>query len=762
MSPCETNCMYRKQPCMNWRFILGLILVACVFLSTANLAFGQQAKQIILMIADGRGPQHDAATNAYTGTIPSYQSDPQWIHHWVSTYPYGGSYDASRAWTMFSYATGGATDSSAAATAIYSGIKTKPGRVSVSHDGLERFYTIGEIAKSFGKGTGVVTTVPISDATPGVFCAHNDSRKNTYAIVDECLFGDPNTTGTIADDPKYAGGHGPTVPTIDVLIGDGAHDFVNDAIRNKLVDESGLPGKHVFVKREAGIDGGDALWAAANDPTTVKLVGLFDHVYRNDPSYSTENPTLAESTQAALAVLQKNPNGFLLVVEGGAVDWAAHDNIMDLMIGEMIDFNEAVDAVIDWVNTNDSTWANTLVIITSDHETGYLTPRPGVFQDQPLGEVNDTTLALEKVYNGTARRASWIDTNGNKVIDSNEIVYWAWNSSGHSNTLVPLCARGIGAELFDTYATSYDPVRGFYLDNTNIFSVMANAVENQSPIAVDDFSTTTQDTPVEINVIANDIDPDGTIDPTTVTITSAAGYGTAIADNNGIVTYTPNTGFNGTDTFKYTVKDNRRATSNEATVTVKVLFAEIDIHEGTIGTEIRIVGSAFGDKKGRVFVGNLATKILKKQWGSEAITCKLTKIPRALAYPATFDVKIRLWPNWKTKNDIILTNTFIVRNPEINYLSSNSGKPGSKISIFGKFFGSKKPKVYLEYESTKGRDKKRYCRVSSWSMNPNTNEGTIEFVVPKVPKGYNAGSFFQLKIKNRVGITEEPVLFAIN
>ena len=163
----------------------------------------------------------------------------------MSTFPYGGSYDGTQAWTNFNYVLGGATDSAAAASAMYSGIKTNIGRASVSYDGSERFYTIGEKAKSLGKGTGVVTTVPISDATPGVFCAHNDSRTNTYAIADECLFGDPNTTGTIANDPKYGGGHGSTLPTIDVIIGDGSYassggySLVNDAIRNKLTSESG-------------------------------------------------------------------------------------------------------------------------------------------------------------------------------------------------------------------------------------------------------------------------------------------------------------------------------------------------------------------------------------------------------------------------------------------------------------------------------------------------------------------------------------------
>src|SRR4030043_819028 len=122
-----------------------------------------------------------------------------------------------------------------------------------------------------------------------------------------------------------------------------------------------------------------------------------------------ENPTLSESTVAALTVLEKNFNGFVLIVEGGAVDWAAHSNNMDLMIGEMIDFNEAVQTVINWVNdtTNGSHWGNTLVIVTGDHECGYLTAGPGEFQNEELGEGSVTTLGLEKiVLNRGGGRAS--------------------------------------------------------------------------------------------------------------------------------------------------------------------------------------------------------------------------------------------------------------------------------------------------------------------------------------------------------------------
>ena len=466
--------------------MLNYLILLFILIAATNTAYGQEAKYIILMIADGQGPNHIEATNAYTGTTPDYQS--QWARYWRSTFPYGGSYDTTQAWTNFNYVLGGATDSAASASALYSGIKTNIGRVSVSYDGSERFFTIGEIAKSLSKGVGVVTTVPISDATPGVFCAHNDNRGNTYAIADECLFGYPNTTGTVANNPKYGGGHGPTSPSVDVIIGDGRYGYVNDAIRNKLTSESGHPGKHFFVKRQTGRDGGDALWGAANDPTVVKLAGLFDHIYRHDPSYSMENPTLAESAIAALTVLHKNPNGFVLMIEGGAVDWASHSNNMDLMIGEMIDFNEAVQTVIDWVDNpnNDSDWSNTLVIITADHETGYLTASPGIFQDQPLGEVSDATLDLEKILtNSGGRRASWEESDGDNVIDPGEFVYWAWNSGGHTNTLIPLYARGAGAELFANYSIYYDSVRGPYLDNTDVFRVMDIVVGNTPPVDPD-------------------------------------------------------------------------------------------------------------------------------------------------------------------------------------------------------------------------------------------------------------------------------------
>jgi large repetitive protein len=91
-------------------------------------------------------------------------------------------------------------------------------------------------------------------------------------------------------------------------------------------------------------------------------------------------------------------------------------------------------------------------------------------------------------------------------------------------------------------------------------------VTNPPPVAVNDVASTPEDFPVNINVLANDIDPDG--DPLTVT-TASAGNGTVVIRPDGTIDYTPGTNFNGTDTITYTISDSNGGTST-ATVTVTV------------------------------------------------------------------------------------------------------------------------------------------------------------------------------------------------
>ena len=93
---------------------------------------------------------------------------------------------------------------------------------------------------------------------------------------------------------------------------------------------------------------------------------------------------------------------------------------------------------------------------------------------------------------------------------------------------------------------------------------------NAPPVANDDTATTTEETPVTINVVANDTDADGEIVPDTVLIVNAPVYGSVFDHGDGTVTYTPDADTNGIHTFGYTVADDDGARSNEATVTVTV------------------------------------------------------------------------------------------------------------------------------------------------------------------------------------------------
>ena len=116
---------------------------------------------------------------------------------------------------------------------------------------------------------------------------------------------------------------------------------------------------------------------------------------------------------------------------------------------------------------------------------------------------------------------------------------------------------------------AYQATNGTTTSGPASVSLTVNFV-NQPPVARDDAATTTRGVAVNVPVLVNDTDVDGSIAGGTVTITSAPRNGTASKKSNGTVTYTPKRTYRGTDTFKYTVKDNNGATSNAATVTVQV------------------------------------------------------------------------------------------------------------------------------------------------------------------------------------------------
>ncbi len=374
-------------------------------------------------------------------------------------------------------------DSAAAATAMATGRKTASGRVSWLPDKSPggRLRTIFEDYRDARNGAvGVVSTVPFDHATPAPFVSHNVSRTHYYAGYKERE--GPGIAEEIIHETKpdvvIGGGH----PLLDNPGLDPDKGYISAA----LLEELRTGAEYVFVERETGVDGGLALLEAAERAVAEgrKLFGLFGGAGGNfetpvaadspgSPSVTRatgENPLLIDATLAALRVLGRNPNGFFVMIEQGDIDWAHHDNDFRTAIGAVSDLEEAVLAAIAYIDMpgDGVDWTNTLLIVTADHGTGLLTLTPG--KRLGLGELprqfplpGEELKALRKAADG-----GYVSPI---VYPDGEVSY---STSGHSNELVPLSAKGAGARLFIGYKGLWYP--GPIIDNTHINAVLRRAL----------------------------------------------------------------------------------------------------------------------------------------------------------------------------------------------------------------------------------------------------------------------------------------------
>lgn len=423
----------------NYGVTLGALALA-VFLATAAQA--APPKVVILMIGDGMGFNHVLAADYYqhgeAGSQP-YEG-PGFVRLAVSTYPAGGSYDPQAAWSDPDYINKGCTDSAAAATALSTGVKTKNGQLGLGPNG-ERLETMTDFMHTHGRAVGMVTTVPITHATPAGFVAHQMSRGRYTDIAREMLLESP----------------------VRVVMGGGHPDFDDDGKPNDEPDEADryqyVGGKETW---EMLGDAAKTDWKRIQEPAEFKalaekaggserILGMMrsystsqvartghDDNIRDDAPYETPRrtdvPPLADMARGAINVL-KGGDGFFLMIEGGAIDWAGHKQTYGRMIEEMIDFNGAIAAVIDWVS-REGNWDDTLLVITADHETGRLSGPDGARDVENAGK-------------GVLPKGGYL-------------------TRSHTNSLVPLFARGRGAEILKKYADEQDSVRGAYLDNTEV------------------------------------------------------------------------------------------------------------------------------------------------------------------------------------------------------------------------------------------------------------------------------------------------------
>jgi alkaline phosphatase len=312
--------------CRRW-ITFGAVLLS--FLWAGSALGNGSPKNVIILIGDGFGFEQAEAGRLISGddlVLDDVDGSP-------------GMVDVSNVF-------GDITDSAAGATALATGCKTANGNVSMAADDVTILPTNMEVAQEIeGKAIGILSSVYLCDATPGVWVAHAPSRSCSIIIpdqIDACpdvLLGPGEKTG------YSSGGKGKK-----------AVDHVQE-----LEDACGY--ERVF-------NAADLAAATAPDDKLLGIWGGYTLTYtidrQNDPGDTT--PTLAAMTAKAIEVLSRDPDGFMLMVESGAIDWMAHNKDVAGTARDVVAFDEAVEVAYNFAVAN----GDTALIITADHETGGL------------------------------------------------------------------------------------------------------------------------------------------------------------------------------------------------------------------------------------------------------------------------------------------------------------------------------------------------------------------------------------------------------
>jgi alkaline phosphatase len=229
------------------------------------------------------------------------------------------------------------TDSAAGATAIATGYLTNNKYVSVDTLG-NPLYTIFEHAEKLGLSTGIVVTSSVAHATPGAFFAHTIDRNDQTLIASQMIDKD-----------------------VDVVIGGGLKYFLPKNLSGERTDNINLMDN--LNSRNYSMPK-NYLELNLLPDSIVNLYALFE--LDGLPESSKRNYSLGDLTRTALSHLNNDEDGFILMIEGSQIDWAGHDHKSKELLDEMKDFSSAVTEALNFAKADSST----LVLITSDHETG--------------------------------------------------------------------------------------------------------------------------------------------------------------------------------------------------------------------------------------------------------------------------------------------------------------------------------------------------------------------------------------------------------
>ena len=310
----------------------GVLLLGCTLIfgltnpSTAR-ADEKKVKNVIYLIADGMNDGILTAAKYYNdiqdGTLGNDKL----------------AMDSIRSgFVKTSWANGPITDSAPAGTALSTGNKTNPGVVGLDAEGKPRA-TVLEAAELSGLSTGIIATSEITHATPAAFSSHVENRQDYNSIMKQQLYKD-----------------------MEVVLGGGSLFFESTGGGKRsdgkdLTEEiKALGYDYVTTKSEMNESNSDKLWGLFAEKD---LAYDFDRVAEGNE----EQPSLAEMTEKAIDVLDKDEDGFFLMIEGSKIDWAAHANDPAGAIGDILAFDDAVQVALDYAKESQ----DTIVVVTTDH-----------------------------------------------------------------------------------------------------------------------------------------------------------------------------------------------------------------------------------------------------------------------------------------------------------------------------------------------------------------------------------------------------------
>ena len=236
------------------------------------------------------------------------------------------------------------TDSAAAATALARGCKANTGALGICADGTLPVSAM-EIARRRGMRIGLVTNAAVYDASPAAFVCHVPNRRDFTAIINRYLELMP-----------------------DVLFGGGKEQFLpKSRAGSRRGDEIDMVAAfekvgYRFVANKQDLD-------RTKDGKTLGLFSARDMSFELDRDKHSE-PSVYDMTQAAIKILhERNPNGFFAFIESENIDTAAHLSDVASVIADYREFDRAVGLAYDFYRKYPR---DTLIIVTSDHETGGL------------------------------------------------------------------------------------------------------------------------------------------------------------------------------------------------------------------------------------------------------------------------------------------------------------------------------------------------------------------------------------------------------